>query len=306
MNVQRRTFNIEHRTSAGRRPIATSRFKKYFLLSIAFFIFTSIGVAEYDGALELHFIDVGYGDSTLIKSPAGRHTLIDTGYPRASASLLTFLREQKVDTLDYLIMTHPHPDHLGGAVEVLKNFKVKQLRDNGQPIDQFDERLTQAMGAEYEKKFREKPNYRTLTTGDSIKWGDITLDILWPPDPIPSLDWNTNSMVIMLRSQKFRALLAADLNQRGERELLNNTGITLGSEILKVGHHGAVDATGPELLKAVSPKFAVISVGKNPWGYPSPVVIRRLQEAGAKVFRTDRDGSISFRYHPDKGTKRMD
>jgi competence protein ComEC len=131
------------------------------------------------------------------------------------------------------------------------------------------------------------------------------LDILWPPISLPSPDWNTNSMVIMLRYRKFRALLAADLNQRGERELLNNKGVSLGAEILKVGHHGAGDATGPEFLKAVSPKFAVISVGKNPWGYPSPVVVRRLQEAGTKVFRTDLDGSISFQYHPDERVKIM-
>jgi len=87
--------------------------------------------------------------------------------------------------------------------------------------------------------------------------------------------------------------------------LLNNKGVSLGAEILKVGHHGAGDATGPEFLKAVSPKFAVISVGKNPWGYPSPVVVRRLQEAGTKVFRTDLDGSISFQYHPDERVKIM-
>jgi len=253
----------------------------------------------------LHFIDVGYGDSILIKSPAGGYTLIDTGYPRRSKSLLNYLREKKVDRLDYLIVTHPHPDHLGGAIEVINNFKARNLRDNGQPIDKYDERLTQAMGNEYEKKFRGHPNYRALAAGDSIRWGDITLDILWPPDPLPSPDWNTNSMVIMLRSQKFTALLATDLNQRGERELLNNNKISLQADILKVGHHGAGDATGPEFLKAISPKFAVISVGKNPWGYPSPVVVRRLEEAKAKVFRTDRDGSISFRYHSNDGVKIM-
>ncbi|HDL64350.1 MAG TPA: MBL fold metallo-hydrolase [Proteobacteria bacterium] len=274
-------------------------------LILSFFADLAFSSEEPGGALELHFIDVGYGDSILIKSPAGRYSLIDTGYPRASEALLNYLREQKVDTLDYLIMTHPHPDHLGAAVEVLNNFQVHNLRDNGQSIDQFDERLTQRMGNEYEKKFRGQPNYRTLTAGDSIKWGDIIMDILWPPIPLPSPDWNTNSMVIMLRYGKFRALLAADLNQRGEKELLKNKELSLRADLLKVGHHGAGDATGPEFIKAVSPKLAVISVGKNPWSYPSPVVIRRLQEAGVKVFRTDRDGSIKFRYHPDEGIRIM-
>ena len=284
------------------RPFKSGRdIKKYFLLFIAFFILIPATGAEDDGALELHFIDVGYGDSLLIKSPGGRYTLIDAGYPRSSEALLDYLKERKVNCLDYLIITHPHPDHLGAAVEVLNKFQVHHLRDNGQPIDQFDERLTQTIGTEYEKKFRGHPNYRALAAGDSIRWGYITLDILWPPTSLPSPDWNTNSMVIMLRYRKFRALMAADLNQRGEVELLKNEEISLQADLLKIGHHGAGDATGPEFLKAVSPQIAVISVGKNPWGYPSPVVVRRLQEAGVKVFRTDQDGSISFRYLPDKG-----
>jgi len=272
-----------------------------YLLIISIFVSSSLAAEETAESLELHFIDVGYGDSILIKSPSGGYTLIDTGYPEAAERLAQYLRGKNVTTLDYLIVTHPHPDHLGGAVEVLKNFKARNLRDNGQSLDMFDERLTQAMGKEYENKLRRQPNYRALAAGDIIRWGNITLEILWPTTPLPSPDWNTNSMVIMLRFHKFRALLTADLNQRGENELLKNNGISLRSNILKVGHHGAGDATSPEFLKAVSPKTAVISVGQNPWGYPSPVVIRRLEEAGAKVFRTDRDGTISFQYHPDWG-----
>jgi len=134
------------------RPFKSGRdIKKYFLLFIAFFILIPATGAEDDGALELHFIDVGYGDSLLIKSPGGRYTLIDAGYPRSSEALLDYLKERKVNCLDYLIITHPHPDHLGAAVEVLNKFQVHNLRDNGQPIDQFDERLTQTIGTEYEK-----------------------------------------------------------------------------------------------------------------------------------------------------------
>jgi len=270
------------------------------LLIISIFASSTLAAEETGEYLELHFIDVGYGDSILIKSPAGGYTLIDTGYPEAAKKLPQYLRGKNITTLDYLIMSHPHPDHLGGAVEVLNKFKVKHLRDNGQPIDRYDERLTPAIGKEYEIKFRGQQNYQDLTGGDTIRWGEITLEILWPPSPLPSPDWNTNSMVIMLRYQEFRALLTADLNKKGEEDLLTNKGSRLRADLLKVGHHGAGDATGPEFLKAVSPEIAVISVGQNPWGYPSSAVIRRLEEAGAKVFRTDRDGSISFRYTPDE------
>jgi len=271
------------------------------IFTLSSFAVFACSTVESDRVLELHFIDVGYGDSILIKSPSGRFTLIDTGYPEAAEKLSQYLRGENVTTLDYLIITHPHPDHLGGAVEILNIFKANNLRDNGQSIDTFDERLTPAMGREYEKKFRGQPNYRALTGEDIIRWGDITLDILRPPEPLSSPDWNTNSMVIMLRYRDFTALLTADLNKLGEEELLADKGLKLRADLLKVGHHGAGDATGHEFIKAVSPKFAVISVGKNPWGYPSPMVISRLLEAGVQVFRTDRDGSISFRYHPNEG-----
>ena len=274
--------------------------KTFSILTCLSFLLPVAGAGD-GGALELHFIDIGYGDSILIKSPAGGYTLIDTGYPEAGGRLLSYLKEHRVTELDHLIMTHPHPDHLGSAVAVLKNLKIKRLWDNGQTIDQFDDLLTKPMGKEYQERFRSRPTYRTLKAGDSIRWGEVALDILWPPSPFPSPDWNTNSLLIMLRYRNFRALLTADFNERGERELLKNKDTPLRADLLKVGHHGAGDATSPAFLKAVLPRWAVISVGENPRGYPSTVVIRRLEEAGAKVFRTDRDGSISFRYHPDEG-----
>jgi competence protein ComEC len=279
--------------------------KKIFFILICLSILLPVAQAGRNGALELHFIDVGYGDSILIRSPAGGYTLIDTGYPEAGGRLLSYLKEHRVTELDHLIMTHPHPDHFGGAVAVLKNLKIKRLWDNGQTIDQFDDLLTRPMGKEYEERFRSRPTYRTLKTGDSIRWGEVTLDILWPPAPLPSPDWNTNSLLIMLRYRDFKALLAADFNKRGEQEILKKEGIDLKADLLKVGHHGAADATGPEFLRAISPRWAVISVGGNPWGYPSLVTIRRLREFRAKVFRTDRDGSINFRYHPDEGMEIM-
>lgn len=261
--------------------------------------------AEDDGALELYFIDVGYGDSILIKSPAGGYTLIDTGYPEAGERLLSYLKKHRVTELDHLIMTHPHPDHLGSAVAVLKNLQIKRSWDNGQTIDQFDDLLTGPMGKEYEERFRNQPTYRTLKAGDSIRWGEVALNILWPPSPLQSPDWNTNSLLIMLRYRDFKALLAADFNKSGEREILRKDGVDLKADLLKVGHHGAGDATGMDFLRAVSPRWAVISVGENPWDYPSSLIIRRIEETGATVFRTDRDGSIGFRYHPGKGMKIM-
>jgi len=107
-----------------------------------------------------------------------------------------------------------------------------------------------------------------------------------------SSDFNAFSLVIMVRDDGFSCLLTGDLTASGERELLKR-GVNLEADVLKVGHHGAEDATTEEFLEAVSPQIAVVSVNKgNFWGYPSARVLERLKKAGVKVYRTDRDGDI--------------
>ena len=246
-------------------------------------------------ALEFHFIDVGYGDAILLRVPDGGDFLIDTGYPRAREKLFSYLKQQGVGELEYLIVTHPHPDHLGNAAAAAKEFGARQLRDNGQRIDRFDPILTRERAGEYRREFRGDDNYSVLKAGDSIDAGELVLDVLWPPVPASSDDWNTNSLVLMVRYGEFRALLAGDLNIPGERMLLAGDGPDLRADLLKLGHHGAGDASSPEFVRAVSPEVAVVSVGPNPWGYPDEEMLGRLEDAGIRLYRTDRDGDIVLR-----------
>lgn len=245
-----------------------------------------------EAILALHFIDVGCGDAILIESPPGFYSLIDTGPPAAREKLLGYLREQGVERLLYLIVTHPHADHLGNAAAVAENFEVRFLRDNGQTIDRFDDYLTREMAAEYEREFRGKDNYRVLRASGSISWGYLVLDVLGPRDPAASGDWNTNSLVLMLRYGDFRALLAGDLNAAGEETLLQEGGPELRAALLKAGHHGAADASGEAFVRAVAPEVAVVSVGENPWGYPDEGRLSSLEKAGIRLYRTDRDGTV--------------
>lgn len=261
----------------------------------------SCGTME-TGEVEISFFDIGYGDSILIKTPDEGFFLIDTGYPEAGEKLIGLLADRGVKTLEYLIVTHPHPDHLGNAVEMARKFRPKRLRDNGEKIDRFDERLTEEMAQKYRRNFRGHPSYETLKTGDRIELGSVTLTVIWPSGIDPERDWNANSLAFMLEYQGFRALLAGDINRVAEQPLLEEETRDVKAELLKVGHHGAGDATGPEFLKAVSPRWAVISVGDNPWGYPSEAVIRRIEESGAKVYRTDRDGTITVTVRADGQT----
>ncbi len=262
------------------------------LFVIAFFLASFAAAA---GELELHFIDVGYGEAILLRAPDGGDILIDTGYPWAREKLFSYLKEQGVEELEYLIVTHPHPDHLGNAAAAAREFGARRLRDNGQRIDRFDAILTRERAEEYEREFRGDDNYSVLKAGDSITAGELAIDVLWPPVPAPSDDWNTNSLVLMAHYREFRALLTGDLNIPGERMLLTADGPDLRADLLKLGHHGAGDASSPEFVAAVSPEVAVVSVGPNPWGYPDEEMLGRLEAAGIRLYRTDRDGDIVLR-----------
>ncbi len=274
---------------------------------IPLFLIASLSAASAsaaEGVLEIHFIDVGYGDAILLKPAEGGSVLIDTGYPRAREKLFSYLKEQGVGELEYLIVTHPHPDHLGNAAAAAREFGARQLRDNGQRIDRFDAILTRERAGEYQREFRGNENYSVLRAGDSIAAGELALDVLWPPVPAPSDDWNTNSLVLMVRSGEFRALLTGDLNIPGERMLLAGDRPDLRADLLKLGHHGAGDASSPEFVAAVSPEAAVVSVGANPWGYPDEEMLGRLEAAGIRLYRTDRDGDIVFRGGKDGTVRR--
>ncbi|MDP8234853.1 MAG: ComEC/Rec2 family competence protein [Candidatus Erginobacter occultus] len=269
--------------------------KNLFLAAVILFTLSLPAGGEEAAPLEIHFIDVGYGDAILLKSPEGGYSLIDTGPPRARGKLLDYLRERGVGRLEYLIVTHPHPDHLGNAAAVLREFGAANLRDNGEEIDRFDEYLTPEMVEEYEREFRGDADYSLLRAGENIEWSGLSLEVLWPRDLAASEDWNTNSLVLMLRHGEFRALLTGDFNTAGEKIILEKKAADLRANLLKVGHHGAGDAAGDDFLRAVSPEAAVVSVGENPWGYPVEARLESLEKLGIRLYRTDRVGTVVFR-----------
>ncbi len=274
--------------------------KRLLLIVLISLLFCTPVPGEESPSLDIHFIDIGYGDAILIKSPSGEYSLIDTGYPQSRDKLLDYLRDRGVMRLEYLIVTHPHADHLGNAVDVLKEIGAENLRDNGQKIDRFDEYLTREMAEEYEKEFRGNKNYSVLKAGDTIRWGDMEFEVLWPRETVTSTDWNTNSLLMMLKLGEFKALLAGDFNTKGEIIILEEGKPDLKADLLKIGHHGSGDSSGPRFIKAVSPKRGVISVGKNPWGYPPKKKIKWFEEIGLRLYRTDEDGTVLFRYFPTR------
>lgn len=249
-----------------------------------------LGLANFACAQEevkLHFINVGEGEAILIQAN-NENILIDTGSLLSGYKLLDYLCENKVKKIKYLIITHPHPDHISGVFFILPKIQVEELFDNGQLLNENDD-----LQRWYKQMARSKENYHILKKGDSLKLGQINLTVLWPAQAKGS-SLNENSLVIMLNYKNFSCLFTADIDNTVEAQLLKDKA-NLKANILKISHHGYRDATTREFLEAVSPETAIISASPSSRiAAPSSGTLDLLKSQGIKVYRTDKDGDIEI------------
>ena len=239
------------------------------------------------GALKINVINVGEGDAILIQTE-GRSALIDTGGMLSGYQLVNFLKDNNLARLDYLILTHPDPDHIGGAFFIVPALEIGRIFDNGQDLPDDD------ILRWYARLVRAKGTYRALKTGDVLRLGGTVLEVLWPDEANITASFNANSLVIMLNYAGFRCLFTGDLNNAGEKILLEKAR-DLKADVLKVGHHGYLDATSPQFLAAVSPGYAVISVdAQQRKGMPSQQTLDLLKGKNIKTYRTDKNGNIAI------------
>ncbi|MEW6301813.1 MAG: ComEC/Rec2 family competence protein, partial [Thermodesulfobacteriota bacterium] len=264
-----------------------------------FFLFSSA-----DGRLEVHFIDVGQGDATLIRGPDGATVLIDAGgrpgeYEDGDGAgrqvVVPYLERLGIRKLDVLVLTHPHEDHAGGAGAVLDAVKVDMAvvapRAGGEePPPGYTRLLARLEAAGVQ--------VREVAAGDRLRAGSaLVFDVLSPEEPLlagTSSDPNNNSLVLRLRYGRQTFLFTADIQQEAQARLLLS-GRDLKADVLKVPHHGSA-AFVPAFFEAVHPAVAVVSVGlNNRFALPSPAALDKLDEVGARVYRTDRDGAVIVR-----------
>jgi competence protein ComEC len=259
------------------------------LVAVALAVLITLPALAAD--LRVRFIDVGQGDGILIVSPDHKAVLVDAGPPEAWKAVVAALRAEHVSRLDLVIATHAHLDHIGGMVKVLEHVPTRFYMDPGFPYaSSAYRRLLEYLEAHH-VPVRTARRGRTINLG-----GGAVLHLLAPELPFfhdTRSDPNANSVVGRLTYGKVSILLTGDAEAPTEQRLVKGGG--LKSTVLKVCHHGSQYSSTPAFLAAVKPKVAVISVGvHNRYGHPSPRTLRRLRAVGARVYRTDLDGTVLF------------
>jgi beta-lactamase superfamily II metal-dependent hydrolase len=241
--------------------------------------------------LSVEVLDVGQGDAILVTSPTGKRMLVDGGPPDAGPRLAAALARRGIRTLDLVVLTHPHSDHVGGLLAAIRQAPPRLVLDPGidHPVPAY-RRLLEELARRHVPVGRAVAG-RTIDLG-----GGARAELLWPPpDPPERLGLNDRSVVIRVSLGEVAFLLVGDLEARAEALLLRAGANRLHARVLKVGHHGAKNSSSGRFLAAVGATHAAISVGAgNDYGHPTAAALARLAAAGLAVRRTDRDGTISF------------
>lgn len=259
--------------------------------------------ARAAGGFAITMLDVGQGDGIVIRTPAGRVVMVDTGgrLELGSAAespaeaigeriVVPYLRRAGVSHVEGIILTHPHGDHVGGCAPILRDLGADWIADGGQRYGghAFRDCLETA-------RAKHVP-IREPRAGDVWRLDGMTLRFLAPSMPYFSGgadDVNENSIVFMLEYRGFRMLFTGDAGEESEARLLAHHS-DLRADVLKVGHHGSRYASSEAFVAAVHPALAIISVGRhNHFGHPAERTLEALRAIGATVYRTDRCGALT-------------
>jgi competence protein ComEC len=239
--------------------------------------------------LKIVFFDVGQGDAVLISLSSGEKILVDGGPDKKLLHKLPDQLPLFSKKLDYVILTHPHADHLAALPEILRRYEVGQVITTGviHTTTDYLEFLQVIKDKNIPVTFIEEPQELVI--------GETVLQFLTPPESLREKkleNLNNSSLVFRLTYKENSVLFTGDYEK--EEQLINQEN-ELVSQILKVSHHGANNGNDVDFLAAVSPERAIISVGKNnKFGHPNYRVLHELKDLGAEILRTDELGDIIF------------
>lgn len=243
---------------------------------------------------EIDFFDIGQGDSILINIPYNQQILIDGG---PDSKVLNSLGEKMPfydRTIELMILTHPHSDHMNGLIDVLSRYKVEKIllpKIENQPAEKDTEALNEFMNLAKKKSI---PVFFTDQGQEIIVNEEIKGEIFWPLKNFQSDNLNDFSVILKLNYKNFCAYFTGDAEAVIQQQILSAENLS-ECQLLKVPHHGSKTALGEDFLKKINSKMAVISVGKNSYGHPAQETLEKLESQKIKYFRTDQDGTIKIR-----------
>ncbi|TMT80263.1 MBL fold metallo-hydrolase [Haloterrigena sp. H1] len=250
-----------------------------------------------EGELEIHHIDVGQGDSTLIVTPANETILIDTGDWREDGSeVIAYLEAQGIDRIDHLVATHADADHIGGHAAVIEHFEttgegIGTAYDSGVPSDSATYGNYLDTVDEYDVEFL------IVESDDELPLeGDVSAQVMNPPAGDAGSDVNDNSVVLALEFGDFQYLAPGDVDTGVEQRLVDEWGSDLESDVYKAGHHGSSTSSSDAFVDAVDPEMAIISSAyDSQYGHPSDEVLERFAEREIETYWTGVHGDIVVR-----------
>lgn len=239
------------------------------------------------GQLTAHYIDVGQGDCEFIELPNNETMLIDAGDSGSGPEITAYIKNLGYDTINYLVATHPHADHIGGMSYVIKNLNIVHMYmpEKSTNTKTFENLLQTILDMNI--KVEKAESGTVILNTENLK-----IDIL-APDSEQYKNLNNYSAVIKMDYKNTSFLFMGDAEKEVEEKLPNKE---IQTDVLKVGHHGSDTSSTAAFLEKVSPKYAVISCGKNNrYGHPDSITLQNLESVGSVILRTDLDGTIIIR-----------
>lgn len=237
-----------------------------------------------NGELEVHFIDVGQGDSILIKQN-GHNMLIDAGDNHKGQDVVNYLRNQNIETLDYVIGTHPHADHIGGLDDVINGFNVKAviMPEKMHTTKTFEDVLN-AIASKNLKITK-------AVVGNEYELGKAKFTVLAPVSNNDS-NLNNHSVSIRLEYGSNSFMFTGDAENVAEQEIIDN-GMNIQADVLKAGHHGSNTSNSDSFVSKVNPQYVVIQVGEgNKYNHPNVDIVEKFEDMGAEIYRNDLHGNV--------------
>lgn len=269
----------------------------FFLVSLSLTaaIWTSDVSGLRDRVLRIVVLDVGQGDTIFLEFPDGKVMLIDAGPKTMSSNagermIVPFLKKRGVRSIDVVLITHPHTDHLGGLEAVLDEFPAGRIVGFTQ---EFESGVYERFRTIVESK---RIPVQRVQAGDTLGgFRGTRLYVLYPRHGLDTRNPNDVSVVLKLVYGRTSFLFTGDVEKAGEREMQENFATFLDADVLKVGHHGSSTSSSLPFLREVAPQMAIISVGRfNKFNHPSNDVLDRLRELDVEVLRTDEEGAVVF------------